>query len=386
MKLKTLLLGSAAAFVVAGGAQAADLSIAEPVDYVRVCDAFGTGYWYIPGTDTCLKIGGKVQFDVKFRRDGWGDYYNGYTVGSSTGAFVTVTDTSGSIALGSWYSFTNSGYTVFPSGHSSDWKFVTEASVNFTASSMTEYGLLKAYLNLKGVYDHWDGKGGEVSLDGAYLSLGHLTFGHTDSPSNLSNGYADAAWRPDHTQNLIMLSWAAAGFGIQLGIEDPYKRWGTELPVYYDAVHMPDITGNITVSQDHWNAKLVAAYGEMDFGSVYMIGGTVEAKMDMFSILVGGAFGTGDRFLGTQDLWNNGAEQWSAWISGKFQATPTLSIAGSYAISGVEYTSTTATAGGAKLVWSPVPGFEAYAEGMAWKFSNEDEHDWSGKVGVARSF
>ena len=66
MKLKTLLLGSAAAFAVAGAAQAADLSVAEPVDYVRVCDAFGAGYWYIPGTDTCLKIGGYVRFDVNF--------------------------------------------------------------------------------------------------------------------------------------------------------------------------------------------------------------------------------------------------------------------------------------------------------------------------------
>ena len=66
MKLKTLLLSSAAAFAVVGGAQAADLSVAEPVDYVKVCDAFGAGYWYIPGTDTCLKIGGLVQFDVNF--------------------------------------------------------------------------------------------------------------------------------------------------------------------------------------------------------------------------------------------------------------------------------------------------------------------------------
>ena len=47
MKIKTLLLSSAAAVIAAGGAQAADLSIAEPVEYVRVCDAFGVGYWYI---------------------------------------------------------------------------------------------------------------------------------------------------------------------------------------------------------------------------------------------------------------------------------------------------------------------------------------------------
>ena len=66
MKLKTLLLSSAAAFAVVGGAQAADLSVAEPVDYVKVCDAFGAGYWYIPGTDTCIKIGGLTRMDINF--------------------------------------------------------------------------------------------------------------------------------------------------------------------------------------------------------------------------------------------------------------------------------------------------------------------------------
>ena len=69
MRVKTFLLGSAAAVAVAGGAQAADLSIAEPVDYVRVCDAFGVGYWYIPGTDTCIKLGGSVEFTVNFHEN-----------------------------------------------------------------------------------------------------------------------------------------------------------------------------------------------------------------------------------------------------------------------------------------------------------------------------
>ena len=69
MKLKTLLLSSAAAFAVVGGAQAADLSVAEPVDYVKVCDAFGAGYWYIPGTDTCLKIGGLVSWTPPSTRE-----------------------------------------------------------------------------------------------------------------------------------------------------------------------------------------------------------------------------------------------------------------------------------------------------------------------------
>ena len=67
MNIKSLLLGSAAALVAVSGARAADAIIAaepEPVEYVRVCDAFGTGYFYIPGTETCLRIHGYVRFDV----------------------------------------------------------------------------------------------------------------------------------------------------------------------------------------------------------------------------------------------------------------------------------------------------------------------------------
>lgn len=32
-----------------------------PVEYVRICDVFGTGFFYIPGSDTCLKIGSGNQ-------------------------------------------------------------------------------------------------------------------------------------------------------------------------------------------------------------------------------------------------------------------------------------------------------------------------------------
>jgi hypothetical protein len=72
MNIKSLLLGSAAALAAVSGAQAADAIVAaepEPMEYVRVCDAFGTGYFYIPGTETCLKIGGYVRFQVDGRSD-----------------------------------------------------------------------------------------------------------------------------------------------------------------------------------------------------------------------------------------------------------------------------------------------------------------------------
>lgn len=65
MKLfKSLLLGSAAGLVAVSGASAADLGIKKPaaaVEYVRVCSAHGAGFWYIPGSDVCIKIGGRVR-------------------------------------------------------------------------------------------------------------------------------------------------------------------------------------------------------------------------------------------------------------------------------------------------------------------------------------
>lgn len=68
MKIKSLLLGSAAASMLAvSGAQAADPIIyaePEPMEYVRICDVYGAGYYYIPGTETCLRIGGWVRYQM----------------------------------------------------------------------------------------------------------------------------------------------------------------------------------------------------------------------------------------------------------------------------------------------------------------------------------
>src|SRR5947209_11062489 len=65
--VKSLILGSAAGLLAMSGAQAADLPVkAKAVEYVRICSLYGAGFWYIPGTDTCMKIGGYVRIDTTF--------------------------------------------------------------------------------------------------------------------------------------------------------------------------------------------------------------------------------------------------------------------------------------------------------------------------------
>jgi hypothetical protein len=73
MNIKSLLLGSAAALAVVSGARAADAVVAaepEPMEYVKVCDAYGTGYFYIPGTETCLNIAGQFRYQKDWSKTG----------------------------------------------------------------------------------------------------------------------------------------------------------------------------------------------------------------------------------------------------------------------------------------------------------------------------
>src|SRR3954462_6845522 len=66
--VKSLLLGSAAGLVAVAGAQAADLPVkAKAVEYVKVCSIYGAGFFYIPGTDTCIKIGGWIRAEYAFQ-------------------------------------------------------------------------------------------------------------------------------------------------------------------------------------------------------------------------------------------------------------------------------------------------------------------------------
>src|SRR5690606_20562044 len=90
MNIKSLLLGSAAALVAVSGARAADAVVVaepEPAEYVRVCDVYGAGFYYMPGTETCMKVSGHVRYQYNFNGNatldtGAGDFGGGYETAS----------------------------------------------------------------------------------------------------------------------------------------------------------------------------------------------------------------------------------------------------------------------------------------------------------------
>ncbi|MGB8400903.1 porin [Bradyrhizobium sp.] len=77
--VKSLILGSAAGLLAMSGAQAADLPVkAKAVEYVRICSLYGAGFYYIPGTDTCIKLGGYLRVETALGTNSvFGGAYNG---------------------------------------------------------------------------------------------------------------------------------------------------------------------------------------------------------------------------------------------------------------------------------------------------------------------
>jgi len=139
MNIKSLLIGSAAALAAVSGAQAADAIVAaepEPMEYVRVCDAFGTGFFYIPGTETCLKFGGYVRFQTNFGRDEF-----------------------------------NSGRGT------SDWDSFTRAQFEIDTRTDTELGALRGFIGFRGNADNGAESSSSVFVDQAFIELGGLKVG-----------------------------------------------------------------------------------------------------------------------------------------------------------------------------------------------------------------
>lgn len=65
MKVTKSLILSSAALLVGAGAQAADLPVkAKAIEYVKICSLYGAGFYYIPGSDTCIKLGGYLRADT----------------------------------------------------------------------------------------------------------------------------------------------------------------------------------------------------------------------------------------------------------------------------------------------------------------------------------
>lgn len=256
MKSKVIAVAAAIA-ASASVANAADLNkpAKVAVDYVKVCDAYGAGFFYIPGSDTCLKIGGAVYANY--------EYGVANTLRASSGAW------------GKQYAGTNASQRNTNTTDS-----YARAILTFDARTNTQYGLLRSFIN----YNVNVGSSATnsatttVRLDAAYVQLGGLTAGRAPSFFGFySSDVFDFNYgQISDTVNSNLIAYTASfgnGITATLSVEDPttsdnlnsgatnsaasFRRNG--FTFNYGALNAPDVVANIDVIQAWGHARLGAA-------------------------------------------------------------------------------------------------------------------------------
>ncbi|MFT0875616.1 porin [Rhodopseudomonas sp. G2_2311] len=261
--IKQLALGTAAAVIAVGSTQAADLPLkAKAVEYVKVCSIYGAGFYYIPGTDTCIKLGGYLRADVTMFGSG------GYNAPAWNG---------------------NAGQK---NRLSNDYIFRSRQDINIDTRTATEYGVVRTYFDA--TFNWTTGTdtiaNGSLGVYYAFIQFAGFTFGKavsqfdtpwTGYPGNntsfLIGGYDDVT-------GINQVSYTAEfgnGVSASISLEDQSSYLQSALynvssaPNFlaygansYAGTSIPDIVGKIRVDQA-WGLFQVSAAAHQVRASYY---------------------------------------------------------------------------------------------------------------------
>jgi hypothetical protein len=317
LNIKSLLLGSAAARIAVSGARAADAVVVaepEPAEYVQICDVYGSGYFYIPGTETCLRIGGYIRYDI-----GVGD------VGAFTGAQSRDHQDG---------DFDNDTY----------WKRARFALKTWTGQE-TELGTLKTYTETRFNFGNRQGyatyngnpagggRDGQVSLNFAWIQLGGLRVGKDESAFNTFIGYAGNVMNDtlvpygDFDTNVIQYYFDAGnGFSAVVSLEEG-SGGGTAGSYGVGTIdsYVPNVVGGVKYTQG-WGAIT----GVISYDSNYEeVAGKVRldiTPMQNLALWIMAGYGTDDNYTdvtyanpaGGRGFYKQWDGNWAIWGGGTY--------------------------------------------------------------------
>ncbi len=293
MKLaKSLLLGTAATLVATAGAYAADLPSkkAAPVNYVKVCDAYGAGFFFIPGTETCIKVGGRVRAD--YTMSGKQDIYSGGTINGTTGARVNTVSVDSKVQnLYGWEA---------------------RGRLDLDARTATAYGTVQAVTAIRlarvnGVLDSSGPNsaptaGTSPTLEASYIRFAGFTFGAArDNFSFMPSSFYGAGHWSSFANGAKQIAYTAVlggGFSATLAIQDMQDTTAGQLALNtatqssYNG--FPQLNGRIDFDQSWGTASLMGAVataksvissplGTDASKTAYAIGGGLKINLPMIA-------------------------------------------------------------------------------------------------------
>ena len=335
MNIKSLLLGSAAALVAVSGARAADAVVIaepEPMEYVRICDTYGVGFYYIPGTETCLKLSGYIRYDIGVGFSGFEDVID------KEDAFDNLDD-----------------------GFETNDTYYKRARFAFRADARqeTELGTLRGFAQVNfnfdidtvgGNIDGYDGgltyQDENISLNHAYIELGGFRIGKTDSLFTTFTGYSSGvsndglvSYGPFDTHQIAYTFTGGNGFTAAVALEEgggSWDRFDADLPFDNDLAdfyalddYVPHVVGGIGWTGGWGGISVVAGYdavweegavkGRVDFNATDAISLFVMAGWgsvdDDFADGLGGDIGDSPNYYAD---WGG---EWAAWVGGAWKFT-----------------------------------------------------------------
>ena len=262
MAVRNFVLGSAASVFAIGAGHAADLPVkAKAVEYVRICSLYGAGFFYIPGTDTCIKLGGYLRVDTTFNggvhgTPAWnGDIgqqnrYANYFVSRSRMALTVDTRTA-------------TEYGVVRTFGQTDLQFTTQGGTTANPAAAAALPTGTGFFNNPGE--------GYAAIEYLFIQFAGFTFGKSSSaystpwngfPGNINSNLLGGNNTDTGVNNIQYTAQFGNGVSGSIGLDDPvvWNRTSVYNLAYgvnatgtggnaYAGVHAPDIVGNIRVDQ-----------------------------------------------------------------------------------------------------------------------------------------
>jgi hypothetical protein len=281
--MKSALLGSASAMLAIASANAADLPSRKsaPVEYVKICSAYGAGFFFIPGTDTCLKVGGRVRADY---------LYNGAKTvyGSIVGGVPVVSEAT-------------DGQNV--------WGMRARAQLHADARTQTAYGTVQTAFQMRmdrnsGTYT--GSAGASATTTGPTLALAFVRFaGFTAGLARdnfifmNTNLYHDSHFGavPNNAKQLAYTATFGGGFSATIALQDRIDSFrgqgGVGVTAYEVYNTLPQINGNFRIDQAWGSAQLSGAYSKVSVnnatdtadgsGTAYAVGAGLKINLPMLA-------------------------------------------------------------------------------------------------------